>query len=136
MDLEQREGRVHRYKCHAVRANVAAKWADLALKQWQLGDDLWELAFELANEAAREAGAHDLVPFWLAEGEHHVERHVPLLSYSREVEAFDRLKRQLAAYRVVFGQPRQEELVALLDRAALDLARLRDWAIDLSPPSE
>ena len=136
VDLEQREGRVHRYKCHAVRANVAAKWADLALKQWQHGDDLWELAFELANKAAREAGEHDLVPFWLAPGEHHVERHVPLLSYSREVEAFDRLKRQLAAYRVVFGQPRQEELVALLDRAALDLARLRDWAIDLSPPSE
>ena len=136
VDLEQREGRVHRYKCHAVRANVAAKWADLALKQWQLGDDLWELAFELANKEARNKGVHDLVPFWLAPGEHHVERHVPLLSYSREVEEFDQLKRQLAAYRVVFGQPRQEELVALLDRAALDLARLRDWAIDLSPPCD
>ena len=56
VDLEQREGRVHRYKCHAVRANVAAKWADRALKQWQLGDDLWELVFRLANEAARQAG--------------------------------------------------------------------------------
>ena len=135
VDLEQREGRVHRYKCHAVRANVAAKWADQALEQWELGDDLWELVFRLANEAARKAGEHDLVPFWLAPGEHYVERHVPLLSYSREVEAFQRLKRQLAAYRVVFGQPRQEELVVLLDRANIDLARLRDWAIDLSPPS-
>ena len=134
VDLEQREGRIHRYKCHAVRANVAAKWADLALKQWQLGDDLWQLVFCLANEAAREKREHDLVPFWLCPGEHHVERHVPQLSYSREVEAFQRLKRQLAAYRVVFGQPRQEELVMLLDRAAIDLARLRDWAIDLSPP--
>lgn len=135
VDLEQREGRVHRYKCHAVRANVAAKWADLALKQWQLGDDLWQLVFDLADKAARKAGEHDLVPFWLCPGKHHVERHVPQLSYSREVEEFQRLKRQLAAYRVVFGQPRQEELVALLDRADLDLARLRDWAIDLSPPS-
>ena len=135
VDMEQREGRVHRYKCHAVRANVAAEWADQALERWQPDDDLWELIFRLANEAARNAGKHDLVPFWLAPGEHHVERHVPLLSYSREVEAFQRLKRQLAAYRVVFGQPRQEELVALLDRAAIDLARLRDWAIDLSPPS-
>lgn len=132
VDLEQREGRVHRYKCHAVRANVAAKWADRALERWRLGDDLWELVFRLADEAAREAGDHDLVPFWLAPGEHYVERHVPLLSYSREVEAFQRLKRQLAAYRVVFGQPRQEELVALL--ADIDLAELRDWAIDLSPP--
>ena len=132
VDLEQREGRVHRYKCHAVRANVAARWADRALERWRPGDDLWQLAFKLADESAREASEHDLVPFWLAPGEHHVERHVPLLSYSREVEAFQRLKRQLAAYRVVFGQPRQEELVTLL--ADLDLARLRDWAIDLSPP--
>ena len=38
------------------------------------------------------------------------------LSYTAEVKMFDRLKRQLAAYRVV-GQPRQEELVTLLDRA-------------------
>ena len=134
VDLEQREGRIHRYKCHAVRANVAAKWADLALKQWQLGDDLWQLVFCLANKAAREKREHDLVPFWLCPGEHNVERHVPQLSYSREVEAFQRLKRQLAAYRVVFGQPRQEELVMLLDQADIDLARLRDWAIDLSPP--
>lgn len=132
VDLEQREGRVHRYKCHAVRANVAARWAESALERWQPGDDLWRLAFKLADDAAREAGEHDLVPFWLAAGEHYVERHVPLLSYSREVEAFLRLKRQLAAYRVVFGQPRQEELVTLL--ADLDLPRLRDWAIDLSPP--
>ena len=41
------------------------------------------------------------------------------LSYTAEVKMFDRLKRQLAAYRVVFGQPRQEELVTLLDRAGV-----------------
>ena len=52
----------------------------------------------------------------------------------RRIEAFDRLKRQLAAYRVGFGQPRQEDLVTLLDRAGVDVARLRDWAVDLSPP--
>ena len=55
------------------------------------------------------------------------------LPYTAEIEAFDRLKRQPAAYRVVFGQPRQEELVTLLDRAGVDVARLRDWAVDLSP---
>ena len=27
------------------------------------------------------------------------------------------------------------ELVTLLDRAGLDVARLRDWAVDLSPPA-
>ena len=134
VDLEQREGRVHRYKGHAVRANVAAKWAMSAKAKWKFGDDLWRLLFELADDAARQAGESDLQPCWIAPGEHRVERHVPLLPYSREVEAFQRLKRQLAAYRVAFGQPRQEELVTLLDQAGLEEARLRDWAIDLSPP--
>ena len=91
--------------------------------------------FELADRAARAAVESDLVPHRIAPGEHRVERHVPQLPYTAEVEAFDRLKRQLAAYRVVFGQPRQEELVTLLDRAGLDVARLRDWAVDLSPPA-
>lgn len=34
VDLEQREGRVHRYKGHAVRRNVAAAHADEALAAW------------------------------------------------------------------------------------------------------
>ena len=98
------------------------------------GKDIWKLIFDLADQAARAADESDLVPHWMAPGEHRVERHVPQLPYTAEVEAFDRLKRRLAAYRVVFGQPRQEELVTLLDRAGVDVGRLRDWAVDLSPP--
>ena len=63
-----------------------------------------------------------------------VERRVPLLPYTREKSAFERLKRQLAAYRVVFGQPRQEELLSLLDQSGLSDGQLRNWAIGLSPP--
>ena len=134
VDLEQREGRIHRYKGHAVRRNVAASHADDAFASWSPGKDIWKLMFELANQAARDAEESDLVPHWMAPGDHRVERHVPQLPYTAEVEAFDRLKRQLAAYRVVFGQPRQEELVTLLDRAGVDVSKLRDWAVDLSPP--
>ena len=134
MDLEQREGRIHRYKGHAVRRNVAAAHADDALASWRAGDDVWWLMFDLADKAARAARESDLVPHWIARGDHRVQRHVPQLPYTAEIEAFDRLKRQLAAYRVVFGQPRQEELVTLLDRSGVDVARLRDWAVDLSPP--
>ena len=134
VDLEQREGRIHRYKGHAVRRNVAASHADDAFASWRAGDDIWKLMFELADRAARAAEESDLVPHWIAPGDHRVERHVPQLPYTTEIEAFDRLKRQLAAYRVVFGQPRQEELVTLLDRSGVDVTRLRDWAVDLSPP--
>lgn len=94
------------------------------------------MVFELADVAARSRGDDDLAPHWIAPGEHRVQRHVPQPPYTTEIEAFKRLKRQLAAYRVVFGQPRQEELVTLLDRADLDIARLRNWAIDLSPPAQ
>ena len=135
VDLEQREGRIHRYKGHAVRRNVAAHHADEAFAAWRAGDDIWTLVFELADTAARGEGASDLVPHWIAPGEHRVKRHVPQLPFTAEVEAFDRLKRQLAAYRVVFGQPRQEELVTLLDRSGVDVGRLRGWAVDLSPPN-
>ncbi len=134
VDLEQREGRVHRYKGHAVRRNVAAAHGEDALGSWQPGEDLWILMFQLADRAARDARASDLVPHWIAAGDCRVQRDVPLLPYAREVGAFQRLKRQLAAYRVVFGQPRQEELIALLDRADFSVAQLRELTIDLSPP--
>ena len=134
VDLEQREGRVHRYKGHAVRRNVAAVHGEAAFEIWRPGDDLWTLIFQRADRAAREAGDSDLVPHWIASGECRVERHVPLLPYAREVEAFGRLKRQLAAYRVVFGQPRQQELIALLERADFSVDQLRELTIDLSPP--
>ena len=134
VDLEQREGRVHRYKGHAVRRNVAAVHGEAALVSWRPGDDLWELIFQSADRAARKVRDSDLVPHWIASGNCRVERHVPLLPYSREVEDFARLKRQLAAYRVVFGQPRQQELIALLERADFSNSQLRKLTIDLSPP--
>lgn len=61
-----------------------------------------------------------------------MERRVPLLPYSQEIDAFAKLKRQLAAYRVVFGQPRQQELLGLLNRADIDTKELSNWAIDLA----
>ena len=134
VDLEQREGRIHRYKGHAVRRNVAASHARDAFASWRAGEDIWTLIFQLADKAARAARASDLVPHWIAPGEHRVQRHVPQLPYTTEAAAFKRLKRQLAAYRVVFGQPRQEELITLLARADLDITRLKGWSVDLSPP--
>ena len=89
--------------------------------------------FGTADRAARITAESDLVPLWIAPGKHRVQRYVPLLPYSREVEMFHRLKRQLAAYRVVFGQPRQEEMMTLLDQSDLEVESLREWAIDLTP---
>ena len=133
VDLEQREGRVHRYKGHAVRKNVAKQSGLEAMAIWRPGQDLWECIFELADQNARLRGDSDLVPYWLATGPHKVERHVPLLPYTEERQAFQRLQKQLAAYRVVFGQPRQEELLSMLETSELRLEEMHDWSIDLAP---
>lgn len=134
VDLEQREGRVHRYKSHAIRRNVAAEYGETATAAWRSGDDLWTIIFAMADAAARSSNEPDLVPHWIAQGSCRVERHVPLLPHASEVRAFERLLLQLAAYRVVFGQPRQEELLSLLEHSNLSIEDIQALTIDLSPP--
>jgi hypothetical protein len=77
-------------------------------------------------------------PYWVfeVEGGARVERRVPLLPLSREVEQLRRLKRNLALYRLVFGQPRQEDLLAHLAGNLSDAEAERAaaaWAISLIP---
>jgi hypothetical protein len=138
VDMEQREGRVHRYKGHAVRKNIATKYGLRALQGgWEEGSDPWKYLFDLAVRD-RPAGASDLVPYWIfeTEGGAQVQRHVPNLPLSSDVEKLDRLKRGLALYRLVFGQPRQEDLLShLATRMSESDAAVaaREWKIDLQP---
>jgi Helicase conserved C-terminal domain len=78
VDLEQREGRVHRYKGHAVRKNVAAKHRDAAFGPAS-NSDPWARMFQSAREDA--LGDDDLVPYWIytIDGGAQIERHVPVL---------------------------------------------------------
>lgn len=138
VDLEQREGRVHRFKGHAVRKNVARELGLPYLRDhWRPGLDPWRVLFE----GARSARGSDLLAYWLfeTEGGANVERRVPLLPLSRDADQLVRLKHGLALYRLVFGQPRQEDLVAhLRDRltdAQIEQA-VKEWRIDLGPPRE
>jgi NAD(P)-dependent dehydrogenase (short-subunit alcohol dehydrogenase family) len=133
VDLEQREGRVHRYKGHAVRRNVASRFVNAALDAWHSGADVWKLLFDRANQYARQQDASDLNPYWISPGSYKVQRHVPALPYTREVEAFRRLKHQLATYRVVFGQPRQEELLTMLEEAGVPTEVIQQWVVRLNP---
>jgi hypothetical protein len=139
VDLEQREGRVHRYKGHAVRRNVAARIGLPALQPgWSPRHDPWRHLFDHAA-GERPSGAGDLFPFWTyTGGPARVERRVPMLPLSREWAQLARLKERLALYRLVFGQPRQEDLLAHLQRHAagrVDAAELRTWQISLAPPA-
>jgi len=139
VDLEQREGRIHRYKGHAIRKNVAMAYGLRALREnWDGYGDPWRFMFA----QARTDRPSDLLCYWLFEpdgGGARIERHVPILSYSREEPHFKRLKKMLAVYRLVFGQPRQEDLLAYLaDKAggSQDAWDPNSWRISLAPPVE
>jgi hypothetical protein len=134
VDLEQREGRVHRYKGHAVRKNLSGKFGREALRTNAV--DAWEKIFEMGKQT-RAAGETDLVPYWLFPGQAQIERHVPALPLSRDIERLEYLRRALTVYRMVFGQNRQEDLISYLlanvpEPQVAEL--LKDVIVNLSPP--
>ena len=135
VDLEQREGRVHRYKGHAVRKNIASQYGHHAMKSRD--KDPWYGMLEAARKA-RLKGENDLVPYWIypIDGGARIERYVPSLPLTRDRQLIESLRRSLAVYRLVFGQPRQDDLVEYLikhvpkDRLDELVGRLK---INLSP---
>ncbi len=137
VDLEQREGRVHRYKCHAVRRNIAESLGPDLLEEGFREGDLWQALFERAA-STQQSDDGEMAPYWVYhQGRAKIERLVPVLPFSRESTRLPQLRKSLAVYRLAFGQPRQEELVEFLgdqidpEHLSQWLARLR---IDLSPP--
>lgn len=133
VDLEQREGRVHRYKGHAVRKNLAEKYARRALRR---AIDPWATIFEDAKRD-KPRTCKDLVPFWVFQGSSYIERHLPFLPLGRDRHKFEHLRTALWLYRMVFGQARQQDLVASLSErlSAEEIKALApSLMVDLSPP--
>ena len=134
VDLEQREGRVHRFKGHAIRLNLAERQTAIIRGSGRAPDDPWALMFEQARaEAADDA---ELIPYWIYEGSVRVERRVPILPFSREVTRLAWLKRSLTVYRLAFGQPRQDDLLEYLQElvgSGMEVSDLADLQIRLEP---
>ncbi len=133
IDLEQREGRINRFKSLVVRQRVADAYGRHL--SWPGVGDVWSTLFALAKKDARHT---DLVPFWHSPlGSTRIERIVPALAFSSEVSRLDEILRIVSLYRLSFGQPRQQELVEnLLKRnySESDLAEIRRaLLIDLAP---
>lgn len=134
VDLEQREGRVHRFKGHAVRLNIAEKQIATVRGTSQVPDDPWQRMFERARAEA--LVDTDLIPYWIYEGSVRVERRVPMLPFSREQSRLDWLKRSLTVYRLAFGQPRQEDLLNYLQTlvgSGMNTESLTELQIRLDP---
>jgi hypothetical protein len=131
VDFEQREGRVDRYRGLAVRRNIAARHGQRI--QAAPGQDPWATAFAAADDYCDEFG--DFTPSWVYPGPARVERHVAPFVLSADQEKYERLKQDVALYRLAFGQPRQEDMIELLRRRGLDadVDRLMSARIDLAP---
>jgi hypothetical protein len=135
VELEQREGRVHRYKGHAVRLNVARTIGLEGLRDHgDISDDPWHALFEAA---AKRDPDNELSPFWLFEPDDEsvrIRRIIPFLRYSREEAAWPRLRARLATYRLAIGLPRADDLLDALERNGITAEQAAAWQISLRPP--
>lgn len=134
VDFEQREGRINRFKNHAVRQNVARKYGKRL--EAATSETIWPLLFESAAVEER-VNKTDLVPFWHVEPEHvFIERQAPTIPYSKEAARYPFLLKTLSLYRLALGHPRQEELLRhfMGSLGEEGIARLqRELLINLSP---
>jgi len=115
VDLEQREGRINRFKSLAIRQQIAEKYArslnhDSSIKT----KDIWASLFQAADLQERQnAGKCELIPFWHidSDSDRKIERVIPLYPFSVDQVRLSKLLKTLTIYRLAFGQPRQAELV-------------------------
>lgn len=129
IDLEQREGRINRYMCHAIRQNIAVTESDFE----------WEEKFK-STKAKYGKDASDMIPYWCLpdnyEYKYQIERIVPMYPFSQDIIKYERIINVLALYRLTLGQPRQEELIAILQREDLSKEQIEELFFDLSPYSK
>ena len=140
VDLEQREGRIHRYKGHVIRRNLAKRYglAGIGAANANL-DDPWDLMFaKVVEEVGKGSGG--IRPYWILDTDkgYKIERCIPMMPLSSEIGRLEWLKKTLVAYRSVIGQPRQQDLVEYL--AQNMSTEEMEWftnsvSIDLSPPT-
>jgi hypothetical protein len=78
----------------------------------------------------------DLVPCWCLpdlDGDSiKIERIVPMYPFSQDKLRYDRIIKILSLYRLTLGQPRQEELISILDKK-LSQGQDEDLFMNLSP---
>jgi hypothetical protein len=130
VDFEQREGRVNRFGGHAVRKNVASAHRNSALASAKSGRNPWEAAFDAADDHP-ELG--EFSPWWIYPGDSRVERLVVNFPLSRDESQYERLRDSLTLYRLMLGQPRQEDMMELLQQRGVEAGGIAQ--LDLRPPA-
>ncbi|WP_249599552.1 helicase-related protein [Peribacillus frigoritolerans] len=134
VELEQREGRINRYKGLVIRKNVANKYAHTSFDN---NKPIWDQLFDASYKG--EKGEHcDIVPFWLMEDVEDaakIERIIYQYPYSKDISTLERLLKILSLYRISLGQVRQEEFLTFLmeNYSEEDIDLFQKLIMNLSP---
>lgn len=132
IDLEQREGRINRFKSLSIRQNIAKRYG------WnhdKFNADIWEDLFKMAGDAESK-NSSELIPFWgLNKYDENlkIERIFPMYPYSIDKDRYDRLINILSLYRLTLGQSRQEKLIDSILEYKQENDNLNNLFINLSP---
>ena len=134
-DMEQREGRVNRYKCLSIRQRLGQYYGDVPS---------WDEIFQKASEDFKGDNS-DLVPFWcLPQGclpqdfdnpdqSPLIERIILQYPLSKDNSLYENKEKILSLYRLTMGQPRQEELLDMLRASGIGEEDLKKLVMNLSP---
>ena len=125
IDLEQREGRINRYESLAIRRNIAKYFEN----KKDFKNDIWD---EMFNELTKNNYSSNLIPYWglsKFDSVFKIERIIPLFPLSNDRYKYERIIKILSLYRIILGQPRQEELIDKLEKYKDD----KELFINLSP---
>lgn len=132
IDLEQREGRINRYKGLAIRQNIGKRYGSILFKE-----NIWDEMFEKANQEERKDADPELIPFWCLNPDDDelvkIERIVPMYPLSQDQPKYERLIKILSLYRLSLGHARQEELIDYVLGQNIDENVLKQLFINLSP---
>ena len=153
VDMEQREGRINRYDGLCIRRSIRRDYELQDLKPETVNSrNLWAQLFESIKQHPKgmQRFKHGLFPHWMYRslkdtGDGHetemLRRHLLFYNGSSDITRYDNLKKSLALYRLLLGQPRQQDILErlLTDCRESDMKEigreLSTYMINLSPIS-
>ena len=133
-DIEQRDGRINRFQCLAVRRNIARLYPEKFS---------WDEMFNAARSEMKEMYS-EMVPYWCLPRDfiekkgvepEMIERTMYLFPHSIDQDKYQRMKDILLLYRLTLGQPDQEKLLETLAEKGIDESLMKEMLFDLSPNS-
>lgn len=132
IEIEQREGRINRYKCLAIRQSIARDYNFIRPEKYH---KIWDNLYKQIPE--KKEYSH-LYPFWCYIKENNedivkIER--ILLEYvsSKDRFMYENLEETLYKYRMTLGQPNQEELCKFLQKELGNDEMKKELFINISP---